>query len=145
MGKQTNPLAPLNRVSPELAAQVMISMGGMHCDFPLCKTPPTVAPRLYVPCKWEMAGNGRLRYLPFDHVEVNVFDLHYCEKHIGHLTCDDILNAKNIKARVERFAKSNRPGEWVADFESAHIDYVDIYDQLYVKWLASKLSNGRAI
>ncbi|HEY2068272.1 MAG TPA: hypothetical protein VGG48_01860 [Rhizomicrobium sp.] len=113
------PFSPLKRIS------------GMTCDgFSLviagCPNPVLYGLRIHVPSKTQDApGHAQARMS---------LTVHCCELHKGAFKLDDLLTDK-LKAAIEEFGRRARPIDWKPDFDSAFLQYVDVYGAQYKNFL----------
>jgi hypothetical protein len=88
----------------------------MRCDHIGCRLPPLRAPVLVVPLvPFTIPGPRPIRMYN---------TMHFCERHKAECTVELILVPK-VKADIEAHAKRRTiNGEYKADFEAAHIDWI---------------------
>lgn len=104
---------------------------GMTCDGGSmvmigCLKPVVHGLRIHVPSKTQQAPG---------HHQVRVtLTLHSCAEHRGTFKLDDLLTPK-IKAEVEAFAKKKRPIDFKPDFDSAFVQYVDVFGPEYRQFM----------
>lgn len=109
----------------------------MRCDggMGLCTIPPARAPRLIVPPK------------PFVPDVILAprrvwMTLHYCERHVGELTVEQVLGGGKIKADIEAVCKAKWSQEYRPDFDAAYIRYYLVTAPEYRDFLL-KLERGQ--
>lgn len=113
---------------------VMKAIEGMRCDGASmvligCLRPVMYGVRLHVPsCTQVAPGHEQLRL---------TLDLHCCEVHktMGKFKLDDLLTDQ-IKEKLEDFARVARPIDFKPDFDSAFLQYVDVFGPEYKKFVA---------
>lgn len=94
-----------------------------------CIEPVRYGIRIHVPSRTQSApGHAQVRMTT---------TLMSCETHKGIIKLEDIL-ADKMKADIEAFAKKARPIDWKPDFDSAFIQYVDVYGPEYKRFIAIK-------
>jgi hypothetical protein len=121
---------------------VMDAIEGMRCDGGSrvligCLQPVRWGIRIHVPSKTQHAPG---------HAQVRItLPLHVCEHHreLAALKLDDLLVEK-IRRDVEDFAKKARPIDWKPDFDSAFLQYVDIFGPEYKRFVQAMETHLRS-
>lgn len=93
-----------------------------------CRNPVAWGLRIHVPSLTQEApGHRQIRFTLL---------LHSCHEHKGAFKLDDLLR-DNVKATIEGFARKTRPIDFKCDFDSAFLQYVDVFGPEYKKFLAA--------
>ena len=120
----------MNNVLP---FQLLKKISAMRCDATSlvligCRNPVMYGVRIHVPSKTQGSpGHSQARMTLL---------LHCCEAHKDVFKLDDLLTGQ-VKAAIEDFGRKARPIDWKPDFDSAFLQYVDVYGVEYKRFMAA--------